>query len=205
MNWILVGISVAVAVVVWYLIPSSFLEKGKAVLLIFLLVTVVGSILFQLYEYSILQIIRYLILMAAMILISSIDKKKMIIPNRLLFILFGFRCLLLVGECVQSWHTLVLEELFLSPFLGMLFGGGIFFLCYFITRKGIGAGDVKLFAVIGFYVGPGVLFPVMLLAALFSAVYGGVMVLLHKLKMDDSIPFGPFAAAGTIVTLLMGF
>lgn len=205
MNWILVGISVVVAAILWYLIPPSILEKRKAILLLLILITAAGSILFQSYEYAILQIVRYLILMAAMVLISSIDKRKMIIPNRILFILLGLRCLVLMGECILNWSTATLEELLLPPFLGMLLGGGLFFFCYFITRKGIGAGDVKLFAVIGFYVGPGVLFPIMLLAALLSAIYGGVMVLLRKLKLCDSIPFGPFAAIGTIVTLLMGF
>ena len=205
MNWIVTGICTAAAVGMWYLLPASFFEKRKLTGVLLVFVTGAGSVLFQLYEYDLLQIIRYLTLMAAMLLISGIDKKKMIIPNRLLLFLFGLRCLLLLGEYIRNWENAILEEIVLPPVLGMLFGGGLFFFCYFITRKGIGAGDVKLFAVIGFYVGPGVLFPIMFLAALFSAVYGGVMVLLHKLKLSDSVPFGPFAAAGTIITLLAGF
>lgn len=207
MNWLLIGISIAVAVIVWYCFPANRvgLEKEKTGLLLMILLAGSGSILFQIYGYTVLKMVRYLILMAAMLLISRIDKMKMLIPNRILAFLCGIRFLLLIGECIQNWSSGYLKEVILSPVLGIVIGGGIFYLCYIFTRKSIGAGDVKLFAVIGFYVGPGVLFPVMLLASLLSAVYCILMVLLHRLKLTDSIPFGPFAAVGTIFTLLLGF
>lgn len=207
MNWLLLGISIAAAVMIWYCFPAFHpgFEKGKTGLILLILISGAGSILFQLYEYTLLKQIRYLVLMAAMLLISQIDKKKLIIPNRILAVLCGIRFLILIGECIQNWNSDYLKEIILSPVLGMLIGGGIFFLCYFMTRKSIGAGDVKMFAVIGFYVGPGVLFPIMLLSSLFSAVYCILMVLFRKLKLTDSIPFGPFAAIGTIFTLLLGF
>ena len=181
-------------------------KQGKRVAFFFaLLATAAGSCLFQLYDYIIFKCMRYLILMNGVMLIAEIDHEKRMIPNKILGKLFLIRLIILVCEMIENRNSGYLKEVILVPVLGFLLGGGIFFLCYFLARSGIGAGDVKLFAVIGFYVGTGSIFPVMILSALFSAVYGIGMVALHKIKLKDRIPFGPFAAAGTVLALLAGF
>lgn len=179
----------------------------KSVLLLFgiLFISVTGSILFPLYEYGIVKIIRYFILMFAVILIALIDRRAYIIPNKILILLLGIRGILLMIECVLNLSFGYLKTIVLSPLTGFLFGGGIFFVCYILTRKAIGEGDIKLFAVIGSYVGAGVLFPLLLITVFFSAVYSITMVLIRKMKMTDYLPFAPFAAIGTILTLLIGF
>lgn len=180
-------------------------RKSIRDLAVLLLLTGAGSILFQLYGFGIWKSIRYMVLMMSVYLISIIDHREMIVPNHLLLPMLGFRGAILIPECVDCIDSGYVLEVFLAPFLGLLFGGGLFFLCYLITRKGIGAGDVKLFAVIGAYTGPGILFPIMLISAFFSAVYGVIMLAFHKLGLKDAMPFAPFAAAGTIVALLIGF
>lgn len=170
-----------------------------------ILVTLAGFCLFQLYGYGMLKMLRYLILLNGILLISCVDCREKIISNKTLIYLLGIRTLILIAEGISNRHTEYLKEIIISPFLGFFIGGALFFLCYFLSRNGLGAGDVKLFATIGFYVGAGTLFPVMFLSALFSAAYGIIMVALHKIQMKDTMPFGPFAAAGTMVTLLLGF
>ncbi|MGN0358765.1 MAG: prepilin peptidase [Blautia sp.] len=179
----------------------------KSVLLLFglLFISVTGSILFPVYEYGVVKIIRYFILMFAVVLIALIDRRAYIIPNKILLLLLGIRGILLMIECVLNLESGYLKTIVLSPLTGFLIGGGIFFVCYILTRKAVGEGDIKLFAVIGFYVGSGVLFPLLLISAFISAVYGITMVLIRKMKMTDYIPFAPFAAIGTILTLLIGF
>ena len=180
-------------------------EGNYRILIITVLTTLAGSCLFQLFDYGILKIARYIVIMNGLILIAHIDRQKMIIPNRILVILSLVRLVLLIVEGIVYSNTEYLREVIVSPFLGFLIGGGLFFICYFLSRNSLGAGDVKLFAVIGLYVGAGILFPVMMLSALFSAVYGLLMVALHKIGMKDSIPFAPFAAVGTITALILGF
>lgn len=188
-------------------ISKSFLKTRSAVgnLFVFLFLTGVGSILFSLYGFVLLKMVRYLVIMLSVYLIAIIDHREMIVPNRILSVLLGIRGGILIMECIQNRNSEYLKEIVISPFLGFILGGGIFFLCWLLTKKGIGAGDVKLFAVIGAYTGSGVLFPIMFLSALLSAVYGIIMLGFHKLKWKDSIPFGPFVAAGTMIALLMGF
>lgn len=77
-------------------------------------------------------------------------------------------------------------------------------LAYAVSRGGIGMGDIKLFAVIGAYVGSGSVAASMLLSMIAAAVFSGVMIARKKLKIKDEIALGPFVAIGTILTLLIG-
>lgn len=182
-------------------------KKRNSLLILFILLIIAGSgsVLFQLYGYGLSKILRYLILMMVIILIAIIDCKEWIIPNQILMKLLLIRGMILIGEWIQYYDSSFLKEIIISPFLGLFLGGGLFFICYMVSRKCIGAGDVKLLAVIGAFTGAGVLIPVMFLSALTSAIYGGIMLITHKLTMKDSIPFAPFVAVGTILTLLLGF
>ena len=95
-------------------------------------------------------------------------------------------------------------SLLISSAFGMLLGGGMFLLAHFLSRGGVGMGDVKLFAVTGWYVGAGSIMPLVFLTALISAAYSIVMLLLKKIKLKEEIPFAPFVLAGTILTMALG-
>jgi len=73
-----------------------------------------------------------------------------------------------------------------------------------IVYPAMGWGDVKLAALIGIVTG----FPLIIVALLMGIILGGVVaVLLLGLKIKkrkEAIPFGPFLAVATIVTLLWG-
>ena len=92
----------------------------------------------------------------------------------------------------------------LNALLGMAVGIGLIGLPFLIYRQGMGMGDMKFGALIGLMVG----FPHILAALLLSVVSGGLiagLLLLLRIKgRRDAIPFGPFMAAGTFVTLLWG-
>jgi leader peptidase (prepilin peptidase)/N-methyltransferase len=69
---------------------------------------------------------------------------------------------------------------------------------------GMGLGDVTLAGLIGFSTG----FPLVFVALLLGILSGGLvaitLLLLRLRKGKDPIPFGPFLAAATMVTLLWG-
>jgi leader peptidase (prepilin peptidase)/N-methyltransferase len=87
-------------------------------------------------------------------------------------------------------------------------GGGIglvlFLLIVIVSRGGMGWGDVKLAALIGLVTG----FPLVFITLLIGVILGGVVaviLLAFKIKKrKEAIPFGPFLAIATIVTLLWG-
>ncbi|MGA2053681.1 MAG: A24 family peptidase [Bradyrhizobium sp.] len=84
--------------------------------------------------------------------------------------------------------------------------GGIFWLLrqlYFSYRKiqGLGLGDVKFLAAAGIWVGIAGIAPVLLIATLTALACAGVMQLSGRaLTAQTSLSFGPFLAAGLVLT-----
>ena len=119
----------------------------------------------------------------------------------LIFLLLT-RGILLIGECIvyhEYWMTFML-----SSVSGFLLGGGMFLLCYLLTRGGIGAGDVKLFAVLGFYLGSGVIFTTTFLTIVYVAFYSCVKLLMKKTSLKQEMPFAPFIFLGTMTSMILG-
>jgi leader peptidase (prepilin peptidase)/N-methyltransferase len=71
-----------------------------------------------------------------------------------------------------------------------------------LHKDSMGGGDIKLFAVMGLYLGPaGSLFALML-----SCLFGLLFALLRRTggEKGEQIPFGPSIAAATAFMLLWG-
>jgi len=61
-------------------------------------------------------------------------------------------------------------------------------------KQGMGAGDFKLLAALGAWLGPFALLPVVLLASLSGAMVGLALKFTQRLRDDGYVPFGPFLA-----------
>ena len=83
-------------------------------------------------------------------------------------------------------------------------GGGLPLLIAIFFRGGIGGGDIKLLAVVGWFLGLK-LTCLSLLLSFLSAGFVGLMLMVLKIKgIKDTIPFGPFIALGSFISLLVG-
>ena len=80
----------------------------------------------------------------------------------------------------------------------------MFLICYFITRGGVGMGDVKLFFVAGLYLGSGGIMAVIVTTVFSSAVYSIVQLVRKKAKLKDEIAFAPFVWIGRILAMALG-
>ena len=91
-----------------------------------------------------------------------------------------------------------------SAILGGAAGFAVMLMPYLISRGGMGAGDVKLAGLIGLVNG----FPLVLVALFIGIVAGGAvaagLMLSRVVGRKDAIPFGPFLAAGAIVSMIWG-
>ena len=163
--------------------------------------TIICYFIFLSYGYPIIKILRYIFLINMLIILAYIDYKKTIIPNKILIIMIGVRLIFIAIECLL-YKDLVYSILLLA-FLGLIVGSGIFLIASFIIKNSLGMGDVKLMGVIGFYVGITDLFSCMLLSLLISLTVGCVLIMAKKITSKDFIPFAPFLALGTILTLLL--
>lgn len=177
-------------------------KKCRIYTAVALLVTAALCVEFYLLEYSFLKILRYAVLAGALFLLAWIDQKSKRIPNKILAGLIAARIVILVFEWMV-FPDLGLSLLF-SSVAGALIGGGMFMVCYLISRGGIGAGDVKLFAVIGWIVGSGSILTVSFLTVMVSAGYSIIMLLLKKTSLKEEIPFAPFILVGTVLTMALG-
>lgn len=81
--------------------------------------------------------------------------------------------------------------------LGFLFGGGFPFLITWIFYKlrgqiGLGGGDIKLYAVLGLYLGPLDIMLTIFLSCFLGAIVGVTLIIFKLLDKKNPIPFGPF-------------
>jgi leader peptidase (prepilin peptidase)/N-methyltransferase len=74
----------------------------------------------------------------------------------------------------------------------------------FTGKQGMGAGDFKLLAALGAWVGPLALILVVLFASLSGAMVGLYLKWTQRLNEEGHIPFGPFLAGAGMVVSIMG-
>lgn len=134
-------------------------------------------------------------LAALLVAAAFIDLEHGIIPNRLL------GAGLAGGVPLLAWAR---PLGFLDAAAGFAAAGGAMLVVALVSRGGMGGGDVKLAAVIGFFLGPG---PA-LLALLLSFTAGGLAALallaLRRKGRKDEMAFGPYLAGGAMVAVLWG-
>lgn len=81
----------------------------------------------------------------------------------------------------------------------------VFWLFKLVTGKdGMGAGDFKLLAALGAWLGPAMLLPVVLAASLIGALVGLGLKAGGQLREGRYVPFGPFLAGAGLLVLYAG-
>ncbi len=184
---------------------AKFLDELlKHKLYIFLIIVIYAMLSYVTIHYSvdhhwsaILRITKWLTIIWGCFILTCTDIKERIIPNKVLAALLVIRAVYLVVEIIIAFPYL--KEALGYPIIGAVVGGGIIALAMFVSRHGVGAGDVKLFFVIGAFVGSTQIISVLLYTFLVSAVAGVVLLVLQKVKLKDSVPLAPFAFMGVVL------
>ena len=149
-----------------------------------------------------LTTILLIILSLAFLIIFFIDLRHYIIPNS---ITYPMMILGLIKSFDPNLNSIFPN--YINSLIGGIFGYAmIWSIIYFykqIKKKdGMGLGDAKLFAVIGFWFGwisiPFIIF----LSSIIALVYVLPDLLKNSKKMSSQIPFGPFIIIGTIFYLV---
>ena len=190
-------------------ILSFIFLKGKCrcgkskISLQYFLVELVSAISFVLiyYFYGVsITTLLLIILTIFFIIIFFIDLKHYIIPNELTF------PLMLIGF-IKSFDPNLNQSLFpnyINSLIGGFFGYSIIWSIIFFyktlrKKEGMGLGDAKLIAVVGFWFGwfsiPFTIFISSMVALIFS-----IPSLIKKTRdMSTQIPFGPFIIIGCLI------
>ena len=164
-----------------------------------LLTAISFVLIFHIYGVSITTLLL-LILSIFFIIIFFIDLKHFIIPNVLTFPLMGIGFL-------KSFDPNLNQTIFpnyINSLIGGLFGYSIIWSIIFFYKKirkkeGMGLGDAKLMAVIGFWFGwISIPFTIFISSAV-ALVLVVPSLINQSRKMSSEIPFGPYIIIGCIL------
>lgn len=155
--------------------------------------------------FTIFHLIYYLIIISAFVVIFFEDVKFGIIPDKVVFPAIVITLLYLIINFQFVIGKVAGGSIFNYVFSAI--GTCTFFLLLFLITKGkgMGFGDVKLAFLLGLILG----FPKIILALYLAFLTGaivGIILILWKKKMSikETIPFGPFLIAGSLLSLFLG-
>ena len=140
------------------------------------------------------------ILLITMAILAYTDYKGRKIPNRVLRASAACWLMLMAIALFADRDKAVI--LMQKGIAGALIAGGAFFLVYVIVRGKLGAGDVKMAALMGLYLGSDRIATALIAGVVISAVYSVIMIIAGKMTMKDGLPMAPFLFLGTIIALL---
>lgn len=157
----------------------------------------------MIYDFSQLQLLCLLGMTIALTASCVIDLQQKILPDYLTLIVFLIGLVLLAFEPIRiaGW-----QDAFYGFLAGLLGSWGFREIVFRIKNvEAMGLGDVKLFAVIGVWVGMEGVVSAALLGSVLTILAVGVKFLLtRKGSLKDEIPFGPGICAGFLITVLIG-
>lgn len=134
-------------------------------------------------------------LLSLLVVVTAIDLERQLIPDRITLpgIVAGFAGSAVLGR--GSW---------VDSLLGIALGGGVFFLIIVVSGGGMGGGDMKLGAMIGAFLGWKLLLLGLFLAVSLGGAVAVALLAAGRKGRKDPLPFGPFLAAGGVVSLFWG-
>lgn len=143
-----------------------------------------------------LELIPASVLVVVLVLAVMTDLREKVILDKitLLSILVLLILRVFIGEEV-FWYYLIGGAVGFSLLLGIAY----------ISKGGMGGGDVKLYAAIGIVLGPWLTLLSLMFASLLGAIIGYSLILTGKVKRKQPIPFAPFIWMGTIISYLVGW
>ena len=124
-------------------------------------------------------------------LITATDFEQYVIFDRML-VPFA-----LIGILAAVYLGLPLGERFLAAAVG----GGIFLAIAFVSRGGIGGGDIKLVATLGLWLGAENLLNVVIYACIGGGIAAVALILAGKKSRDSYFAYGPYFALAAMYFL----
>ncbi|MBI2872570.1 MAG: prepilin peptidase [Chloroflexi bacterium] len=113
-----------------------------------------------------------------------------------------------VALILAPWAPPGAEAGVLAGYLASLEGGGValgvFLVVYLASRGGMGAGDVKLAALVGLMLGLRLTLVALPISFMVGGLAGVLMLALRLKGRRDPVPFGPFLSGATVVAIFWG-
>ncbi len=157
-----------------------------------------------------IEIVGYWALLSWLLALSLIDYDTLTLPNPLTQsgLVAGLAFQVALGY-TQPLNLAILSNHFIGGILGAVVGLWLFDMIAFVGsmalgQTAMGAGDSKLAALMGAWLGWKYLLLAGFIACAFGAFIGGGAIALGWIDRRQPLPFGPFLALGAGITALWG-
>jgi len=131
-----------------------------------------------------------LVFSSLMIVLTMIDFDHQILPDKLTL---GGLILGLLFSFFRSDITVIYS------LAGIIAAGGLLFLIAYLSKGGMGGGDIKMMAMVGSFTGPIVAVSSIFLGAVIALIAHLPRIISGKTGMKTKLPFGPFLALGSLI------
>jgi len=144
---------------------------------------------------EILVVITGIVLGALLLVLSLIDIDRQILPDKLTIL--GLALGLIMSFIRPDIHPL-------TAVAGVFAGGGFLFVIAFVSKGGLGGGDIKMMAFVGSFIGPAQVMLAIFLGAFIGLVANVPGLIGGKVGLKSRLPFGPFLAVASIIMWFFG-
>lgn len=186
----------------WELIPivSYLIQQGKCrhcsnnISIIYPVIELLTGCLFAFSYWEVglsLELITALLFISMLMIIFVTDITYMLIPNKILIFFLPLLIIMRIISPTEPWYDAI---------IGAVVGFGILALIIIVSKGGMGAGDMKLFALLGIVLGWKATLLTLFMASLFGAIIGGILIFIRKNSRKQPIPFGPYIIVASIIS-----
>jgi leader peptidase (prepilin peptidase)/N-methyltransferase len=153
-------------------------------------------------------VLAYCMFVSSLVVIFFIDLEHQIIPNSIT--LPGIPIAVVLGASVLPDPFSPADRLgWQASIIGCLAGGGSFYLVAvlgkaILKKDAMGGGDIKMMALVGGMLGWKAIILTTFFGSLLGSVIGISLILIKGREWGARIPFGPYLALGSLVSLLWG-
>lgn len=185
-----------------YKFSEVITTKRKTLVLyfsIFLIFSIICVFFYQKKQISPINLTQAMVLWDALLAISVVDYKIKKISNASLIFILLIRIIFIIVQTIAAPYNF--RYIVFQSILGMFVGGFIILACLLISRGGVGAGDFKLFAVLGLYYGLSGIIQIMMYSLFFAAIYSIFMLITRKAKLKTTMAMAPFILCGLTLYL----
>lgn len=191
----------------WYeLIPViSYISQGgkcrncnSKISLLYPSIELLTGILFAFSFYKIgfdIELVMAISLISMLIIVFVTDLSYMVIPNKVLLFFLPLFIIIRIINPLNPWWTSISGAVFAFLLIAIII---------IVSKGGMGAGDMKLFGVLGLVLGFKNVLLTFFLASLIGTIIGGFQRLTKQIEKGQAIPFGPSIVIATIITYFYG-
>ncbi|GGM27306.1 prepilin peptidase [Paraliobacillus quinghaiensis] len=152
------------------------------------------SFSYYLYGFDI-DLVMALLLTSLCVIIIVSDITYMLIPNKILLVFLPILIIVRIIDPIEPWW---------SSLVGAAIGFILLMVIILVSKGGMGAGDMKLFTLLGIVLGYKGILLTFFLSTIFGTIITILLLLTKRINRKSAIPFGPYICLASLTTFYFG-